>query len=322
MLPKPPDGYLPEAQADQDLNVFVFGGKYDPVKRPKRAEPAKADDFVRRTLDNKDLKVKPLLRCGELMRFFDLRARAEQLTKWLDRRQADDDQFNRLIVALGLAGDFGTDAIREQAANVYEAVLMHRSAGKYFPALIDPLFHLAPLADPKWVADALDALAKQYQQTMATNEDDAVAFHQVKDWQQDRLPAVLEAQKKRLTILKIADPERRRLEFGRCYLRLELASYVDLAAWGMMMLQRDCNENEPPVLARMFAHGFDLIMSRGAAKGTMPEGDKKDLAGYTTRCKRAIEFYGGKLTEKQAAFAKDNDNPDQPDVLYWEPKSE
>ncbi|MEP0841299.1 MAG: hypothetical protein HRF43_01150 [Phycisphaerae bacterium] len=320
MLPVPPNGYLPEAQAEKDLQVFVHGGKYDPVRLPKRAEPDVVDRFVRKALDDKDLKVKPLLRCGELMRFFDLRERAGQLEKWLDRRQADDGQFPRLMIALNLAGDFGADPLREQAAKVYQAVLAHKSAGDHFPGLIDSLFHLAPLADPKWVSDALDQRLKALEARAAVDEDAAVAANDVKDWKADRLPSVLEARKKRLDLLKLTDPDRQRIELGRCYLQLERASYVDLAAWAVMMLQHECNETDPAVPARAFSHGMDLIVSRGSARAGIPEEEKKDLAIYVTRCKRAIEFYGGKLTEKQAEFAKQHDNPDQPDVLYWEPK--
>ncbi len=317
MLPKPPDGYFQESEAQQALQVFVFGDKYDPVNLPKRADPRQADDFVKKVLDDKDLRVRPLTRCGMLMRFFDLRVRAEQVVKWIDRREIEQDQYPRLMTAVGIVGDLGEAPMQDRAAQLYQLMLTHRKAEKHFPNLIDCLFHLSA-ADPKWVSDALNQRARDLQARADADQDAAVAHNDVKDWLADRLPTVSDARKKREDVMKIAAADRRRSEFARYYLQLEVNGYIDMAAWGMMMLQRECNESSPPEIAGELSHVLDIMISRGTAMRSPTPKDQQDLKIYVTRCVHAIEFYQGKLSDKQAEFAAKHNNEKQTDVLQWE----
>jgi hypothetical protein len=319
MLPTPPKGYYSESDAHTKLFAYVSAGKYDFVLLPKRAEPPHADKLLEQTLDNKDLRVKALGLCGNVMRFYDLRGRAQQLVKWLDRGEARE-QFPRSVLATGLAGDFGDDKLQERAVKHYQFLLTQKGADKYFRELIDCLFHLPESADAKWVSDALDQKAQELQPRIKSNEDAAVAYNDLQDLKNDRLAAVLAGKKRKEDILKLKDPDRRRLEFARCYLGLEPNGYVDLESWGLMMLQRDCNENDPPALAATFLQGFDMIQSRGKSKEPLPAGDEHDLKIYVTRCKRAVEFYLGQLNDKQRPFAEKYQKDEQHDVLCWDPE--
>jgi len=319
MLPKPPNGYLAEPQADQQLREFVHVGKYDFPRLPKRADPAQADKFMKKTLEDKDLRIKALGQCWALMRFYDLRARAGQLTQWLDRDQARD-HFGRSVTATALAGAFGDDQLQQQAVTHYQLLVGHRLAPGFFPELIDCLFHLPDGADPQGITAALDQRLQALQPKMAADEDAAVEYNRIADLKSDRLAAVLSAKQRKEDILRIKDAERRRFEVARCYLGFEPNGYIDLSAWGVLMLQRDCRDDDPPPLAATLAHALDMIISRGSSKQGMTPRDEKDLNIYVTRCRRAVEFYLGKLNDKQQAFADQHDNAEQNDVLYWEPE--
>ncbi len=320
MLPKPPNGYLSESDADQHLHQFVHVGKYDFPHLPKRVDPAQADKFMEKTLKDKALRIKALGQCGALMRFYDLRSRAEQLGQWLDRDQARD-HFGRSVAATALVGAFGDAALQQRAVTHYQSLVGNRLAPDFFPELIDCLFHLPESADPKGITAALDQRLQALQPKMATDEDAAVEYNRISDLKTDRLAAVLLAKKRKEEILKLKDTDRQRLEVARCYLGLEPNGYIDMSAWGVKMLQRDCRDHDPPPLAATLAHAFDLIMSRGNVRQGLTPGDQKDLNIYVTRCRRAVEFYLGKLNDKQQPFAAQHDNEEQNDVLYWEPES-
>ena len=87
----------------------------------------------------------------------------------------------------------------------------------------------------------------------------------------------------------------------------------------MMALQRECNAARPEDFAERFSHSLDLIMSQ-AAHRQLADGDLDDLKIYVTSCARAVEFYHGKLNDKQTECAEKHKNKDQNDILYWEPE--
>ncbi len=321
MLPKPPNGYLLKDQAASLLRRFVMGAEMDaPTPLPKRTDPAQADEFLRTTLDDGGLKNRHIARCGELMRFFDLRARAPQLQKFLDRSERELAPYHRSITAVTLLGDLGDDAGQDFALQYYQRLVGHRLAPENYESLIDLFFHLPPKADPKWLSEPIQARMDGLKPKIEQDTDAAVEYYRLEDLLKDRLPTVVGAKKKRHDIADLKALPRRRQELIRCYLWLEKSAYVNLRIWAMMLLQRDCNAGQPADLAVEFQHAFQLIIDRAAKLGSMSPGDEEDVKKYATSCVRALRFYGGQLTEDQAKFAEKHEKADQNDVLYWEPE--
>jgi hypothetical protein len=320
MLPEPPDGYQDELRARDLLNRFVNGGQYEGlVALPKRVEPSVVDDFVRVTLDRQELRERQVARCGELMRFYDLRGRAGQVPRLLDRGEKDAALFQRSMAAVAILGDLGDDALQAQAADYYRHLAGHRLAAEFRPRLVDLFFHLPEPADPKWISEPFEARAKALEPKIDADEDAAVEYYALRDLLDDRLQRVLKARQRKHEILKLADPKRRRVELIRCYVRLEKNAYVDLRTWAMMILQRECNATKPEELAERFGHALDLIRSE-ATRRRLTGGDLDDLKAYVTSCARGVEFYRGTLTEEQADYAGQHHKKEQNDLLYWEPE--
>ncbi len=321
MLPKPPNGYLERSQAESTLKQYVYAGYRDGiVALPKRAEPAQVDEFVKKVLDDDKLTNRQVSQSGELMRFFDLRARVERLLKLLDRHEREDDQVERSITALALLGELGNDAQQQQAAEYYKTFVTRPVAEPRYARLVDLFFHLPEKADPKWIGDVLDAKRKALEPDIATNADAEVAYHTVKDLKETRLALILEAKKRKHALLGTKDPTRRRQDLARCYLGLEEFPHVRVPQWAAAGLQHECNSAAPPDLAGVFSSLLDMFASSGSiatADGATLEDDERKAC--VTSCARALEFYLGTPSEKQAAFIEKNPSPDQNNVLYWEP---
>lgn len=323
MLPKPPQGYLERSQADSLLTSFVYGQTFDaPTPLPKRATPAQVDEFVKKALDDDKLTSRQVIQAGELMRFFDLRPRAAQLDKRLDRREREEDEFVRSLTCVGLLGDLGDDALQQRAAEYYKFLVSRKTAEAYFERLVDLFFHLPEKADPKWIADVLDARCKALEPDIKTDVDARVAYHAAKDLKESRLARILEAKKRRHELLAVKDPGRRRQDLARCYLGLEVYAYVRIHQWAAMILQHECNVAAPPDLAAVFSQLLDVFMAAGSiATADGAALDKDEQRACVTTCDRALEFYLGKPTDKQAEFIKKWPAADQNDLLYWEPES-
>jgi hypothetical protein len=197
-------------------------------------------------------------------------------------------------------------------------LLSHRFADQHLGPLTDLFFHQPASADPKWVSEALDRRMAALEPKIESDRQVAVAYYELKDFKQARWVAVQAAKNRRLEMLKLTDPKRRRQEYARCYLGYERRPYVDFERWGMMMTQRECADGQPPELADVFLNEYTLLMGRGA-RPELPSHEAEDLKKYTTRCARAVAFYLGSLNDEQAAFAAKNENAQQDDILYWEP---
>jgi hypothetical protein len=323
MLPKPPDGYLPKDEALSILDRFVNGDKYSSLTGlPKRAEPAHVDEFVRKTLEAKELKLRQIQRCGILMRFYDLRQRTVQLLKFLEPPPGPPPRIfpNALItlVAIGIVGDMGDPAQQQKAADAYKVVLADPNLpNNTYEQAVDTFFYLPQNADPKMVSGPIEDKVKALQPKAASDDDVAVQFYALEDLGSQRLQTVIKAKKRKHEIAAIPDVHKRRQEIGRCYLLLERYPYVDMQTWAWMMIQRDCNANDPPDIAAEFVQGFDLIRSQ-AAKRALAPGDEKDLNGFVTRCAHGVEFYLGKLNPDQMKYWREHNNPEQVDVLHWD----
>lgn len=317
MLPQPPDGYMNDDQAREKLNAFFNAAKYDPVVLPKRCNPATADAFVKEMLDQEKLSLARLIRTGTLMGFYDLRDRAEQLVRHFERRVLDEKAYDRALQAIGLAGAFGPPPVGGRAMEAYKTVLGRELTDPQMAAAIDTFFRLPAEADAAWVTDALDQRSADLKPRIDADSEAAVSYYQIEDWKEDRLPSVLKACKYRDAALGHKPLERRVKDYARAYIGLEVNAYADLRFWGVMMLQRECNAAEPAKIAAALTEALDLLMNRAGPTEKMPPGDKKDLAGYTTRLTRAIDFYGGILTPEQKKFADENQR-EQSDVLHWD----
>ena len=321
MLPKPPDGYQDRSAAESLLQRFISSGDYDmPVALPKRVDPAQAGQFVEDVFNADELTDRIISRCGELMRFYDLRGQAKPLPKYLKRDEQELEDFARSVTIVALLADLGDKPLQKEAVEYFQYLVKHKQASDAYPRLIDLFFHLPEDADPKWASDPIEKQMQDAKSKMDDDEDAEVRFYTLEDLLNDRLPTVLKARQVKYKILGLEAAPRRRLELVQLYLEMERNAYVDLHTWSMMMLQRECNEAGPPDLAERFQHGFGLIMSRGTSRQQMSPDDREDLKKYVTRGARGVEFYGGTLDEKQTEFADENQNEQQTDVLYWEPQ--
>ena len=322
MLPKPPNGYLDRPKAEDLLTRYVFATlKEGPVALPKRAEPAQVDDFLSKSLDAEALTSRQVSKAGDLMRFFDLRGRASQLTKWLKRQERERDEVLRSMSSIAILGDLGDDALRQQAADYYGFLASRDVASPLYEQLVDLFFYLPEKADPQWIVGPLDRKAKTFESKAAAGDIDAeAAFKRLQKLKESRLGRILAAKKRKHEILGSADANRRRQEMVRCYLRLELHAHVDLRGWAAAELQHDCNSTRPADLANAFAHMLDLLRMPASVPG--PGGQRlapEDEKACVTSCARAVAFYLGALTQEQADFVRAHENSKQSDILYWEP---
>jgi len=310
---------MSKAEATVALQRFVDAGDYDmPQALPKRVKRKHAEDIVGRALEQPDPTERRLSRCGQLMRFYDLRPCAKGLSGLVNRPVDDAEAFALAIVVVELLGDMDGDEGGSKAMAEYRRLVAHALAGRHFGRLVDLFFHLPDGADPAWIKTPLERQMGELRPRMDQDDDAAVEYYALEDMLNDRLPTVLKAREARKATLAVPDAHRRRQQIGQFYLGLKRFAYVDMREWAMMMLQRDCNESAPEESARAFAEGLNMIMSRADARGALSPGDEADLKKYVTRCERGLQFYGGLPDGRQKVYVEEHSNPNQNDVLYWE----
>lgn len=322
MLPKPPNGYLPKDRAETLIRQFVMGAEMDaPTLLPKRADPVQADHFLQKLLDDPDkLKNRHVARAGELMRFFDLRGRAPQVAKLLDKQERELPQFFRSLTAMAIVADMGDAPAQAEAVKYHQYLAAHRLAEGNYDGLVDTFFHLPTDAKPNIITDPINARMNVLKPKIDSDTDAASAYYKLEDMINDRLPTVQKAKARRHEIEDLKSDARRRQELIRFYLRAERNAYVDLRLWAVMMLQRDCSANTPPELAKEFEHMFQIVMDQTSRRGALTADDEADVKKYTTSCARGVLFYGGDLDEKESEFADKYKARNQNDELYWEPE--
>jgi len=322
MLPKPSDGYLDRPKADAVLTRFVFGTRKDgPVLLPKRAEPAQVDEFLAKALQADSPTSRQVSKAGDLMRFFDLRGRAEQVARLLNQRERERDEVLRSIAAIAIVGDLGPPPAQQKAGDYYRQLAARDLAEPFYEQLVDLFFYLPEPADPKWITDPIDRKRAKLEPDVPNNVDAEVAYKKLGHLKENRLNRILKAKQRRHQILAGRDAARRRHDLARCYLRLEQHAHADLRGWAAMVCQRECNEGKPADLAEAFSHMLDLLMAPASVPG--PAGQRlapEDEKVCIISCARAVGFYEGTLTQPQAEFADAHRNVNQSDILYWGPE--
>ncbi len=324
MLPVPPDGYESRDQAETLIKNYLFGGKYDLATLPKRLKPADADDFLQKAFAARPLNAKTLQRAVPLMAFYDLRARAAQLAAGpppapiLDKNEKTEPEYVRSLAAIEIIGDFGDPHFHDLLLAYYKHLCNHELALKFYPQLVDLFVHLPPGADLKPLSEALAARARKLEPEANKGGDEAVEYFNLKDLQEDRLPTILKARKKREDILAIKDDHKRHIELGLYYTGLEKFAYVDMVHFAVIHLQRDCDLSSPPPIAADLTTGLAMIKSQADKREPLPASDKADLDGYVTRCARAIDFYHGPFPAELLKYFAAHEQ-DHIDILHWEP---
>ena len=89
------------------------------------------------------------------------------------------------------------------------------------------------------IARPISTKMSALQPKIESDEDAAVAYYELEDLQNDRLPTVLQARKRKHELLKLKDMKRKRRDVGRCYLRFDRNAYVDLRTGPFLDLRRD-----------------------------------------------------------------------------------
>jgi hypothetical protein len=317
MLPIPPNGYLKKETAAQDLRNFVDAGDFDmPAKLPKRANPEQTSLFAAYALRSDVLIDRQVTRIGQLMRFFDLRNEADGLLHVLNRKVIEADDWERAATAVAVLGDMGTTEQTAAALHYYKYLSNHPAM--QLKRMIDIFFHLPPEADASPIDEYIDHRMKELSPKIDQSDDALIEYYELQDLKEDRLPSVLKAKQYKHDVHKIDERKKKNQQALRCYLRHETNPYVDLAEWGLMMLQRDCNENDVIEMAHFCAESFDIIQDRGQKMAPLSDDDKEDESAYVTRCIHAIEFYGGSMSESQQQYAQSRLNDQQVDPLQWE----
>lgn len=317
MLPIPPNGYLKTETAARDLRNFVDAGDFDmPVKLPKRAHPEQVGMFVEYVLKTESLINRQLARIGELMRFFDLRDKTGGLANILNKEIRDTDDWERAATAVTILGDMGSEIQAPTILHYYQHLGSHPTM--QLKRLIDLFFHLPPQADPKLITGHIEHRMDQLNPKIEQSDEALIESYTLQDLKEDRLPSVIKAKQFKHEVLGLEERKKKNQQALRCYLRHETNPYVDLAAWGLMMLQRDCNENDVTEMARFCRESFDIIKERGEKLAPLSEDDQEDESAYVTRCVHALEFYGGCLSDSQQPYAQTRINDQQVDPLQWD----
>ncbi|MEM1436601.1 MAG: hypothetical protein AAGG11_21300 [Pseudomonadota bacterium] len=319
MLPVPPDGFLEQRPAQQALLAFVLSGDFDmPVALPKRANPEDAADFVGRMLDGEELDYQEISRLGIVMRFFDLRQHSGAVAAQALRTIEERDDWERAASALMIYCDLMYPQIAApRLVEFYFELAAHPEC--LLTRLIDLSFHLPDNVDPTVTTQLLERRMQALEPAVEREEDDAlVEYYRLEDLRDDRLVSVLKARSGKTEIAGTTELRRQRQLLTLRYLQLERNPYLDLPAWAALMLQRDSNETSPEQLATSMSENLDIVIARAKKQEPLSEDDQKDAGKYLTRCARAVQFYGGTLTDEQGDYVDRCYNEEQTDLLHWD----
>jgi hypothetical protein len=324
MLPKPPNGYLEKGAADQALHTFVKSQKFDqPTPLPRRVEPHQAGEFARKSLEADAITPAETGRVGAIVRFYDLRDTAPTLIKRLNKRENGAAEWQRAVNMAALLADVGDDAQATQAADYVRYLAGTRFAGDAPDQIVGAYFSLPQSADAKFVTTLLDAEEQKVKGAPPTDDDAHVRAVQVHTLKTDTLPRVERARKRKFEILALKDVARRRDQLARVYLELEVHPTTSMQPWGVLLLQRECDEASPADLSKPFSLILDLMRSpAGVVGSTGQKLPREEEPGIATRCARALEFYLGQLTPDQQKYLDSlGGHSEQDDLLWWEPES-
>lgn len=305
----PPIHYLDKGTAKQQLQAYIFGGRYGLKRIPTKLNPVDVEEFIRQRLD----RTKPADAFAQTRRvvdYYDLRPVLEHFEKLLTSDEKDAREFARSLECIKILADEGSEAQSRKANGYFQQLVKQPLAAESYGQLVETLEVMDPGADAKLLSDRMEASQKALAPKIASDREADDEYQRIEQWRNNDLPRAVSDARLRRQILALPGAEERIAQLGRIYLGWGESDTIELTWWSARALRREAQANRTEIVIAMLRKTADEIDA-----STLP---KEEKTPYLVRAARAIQFLQGTLTPKERRILE-KANPSQVDVLDREP---
>lgn len=305
----PPIQYVDKATAQQELQSYIFGGRYGRKILPTKLNPAHVEEFIRQRVD----WGKPADAFNQSRRvvdYYDLRSVLDHFEKMLTSSEKDSRDFARSVQCLKILADVGAEAQNRKADGYFQYLVKHSLAPENYDHLVEAVEVMDTDADTKLLSDRMEASQKALAPKTASDREADDEFQRIDQWLKSDLPRAMGDARLRHQIETLPAAEERINQLSRIYLGWGENDTIELTWWSARLLRREAKTSRTDLVIAMLRKTADEIEA-----SDLPKEEKEP---YLVRAARAVKFLEGTLTPKERRMLE-KASASQIDVLDREP---
>ena len=305
----PPIQHVDKATAQQELQSYIFGGRYGRKMVPTKLNPAHVEEFIRQRLD----RAKPadaFANSRRVVDYYDLLSVLDHFEKMLTSSEKDSRDFARSVQCLKILSDVGTAAHNRKADGYFQYLVKHALAPESYDLLVEAVEVMDTDADAKLLSDRMEASQKALAPKTSSDREADDEYQRIEQWLKSDLPRAVGDAKLRHQILTLPAAEERIGQLSRTYLGWGENDTIELTWWSARSLRHEAKAGRPDLVMTMLRKTADEIEA-----SDLPKEEKEP---YLVRAARAVKFLDGALTPKERRILQ-RASSSQVDVLDREP---
>lgn len=277
---------------------------------PKRLKPDVVGRFVMDRV-GRDTRIKSLLRVEKVVTFYDLHEVCGHLSSLLPANPTPTDVAKSAVISRTIAA-VCTPAEVPKLAGYSHLLIANAQTSSDIVELLELQDRLGPGTDSR----ALEARIAQLRAASAAQADSNYQARQeaysLDEMRSLRLDRVRRANDTKAQLLAITERKKRIGEEIKIYLTLEYGYLEYLTPWSAIRLRRETWGNSPAdQLVRAEDTGrrtemASMFRTVESNLGRLPDVDPENIPSLRVRCLRAVEYFGGALTNEERGWITQN----------------
>jgi hypothetical protein len=278
-----------EAQAQEILGVFIFGGHFGTDRPPRGIDPAHLRDFIERRVPVSG-EAHVYLKVLHALRFYEVGEAVPHLLQTLEQPVVGREDVQRCCWAIQAAADVGspTAELMARLCRFFDEVLVqHEQALGLWPLLLETRVVLAPYGSDTALEDRLADEVLSRQAHERDGEAEMMAYDKVAAVQRNDLPRSQQRATVKVALRMEPDAEQRRQGLVEAYLGRRYLGPM-LEEWAGRWLRWEAFGVRPEPVWQALAQAID-----GIDRTTLSP-QQADLE--LVRAAQAIAYLGGTLS--------------------------
>jgi hypothetical protein len=282
-----------------ELETFIFHpDQFGKELIPRRQNPPDLVSFIQERID-RSTPVDALRQTEKVVDLYDLQELAPYFQGLLNQSEAQPDDFLRSILFDRMLARIGLPPEREYARRYFQFLISKASTTQMFEELVTTYEAIGSSADPAPLVAAIGRKASALDKSDPQWVHEAEVLNQLANYTVPRT-TLFNQEKDRIANIP-ARPARIDREID-LYLGLR-SSYPGMGSFGARRLRREVWSEQPPQQiyradsarrGEELAAAFRAAIPRVALADDLPSSAKDTMI---RACLRAIDFFGGELTE-------------------------
>ncbi|VAX02131.1 hypothetical protein MNBD_GAMMA19-2 [hydrothermal vent metagenome] len=287
--------YKERATAEKELHRYIYN--FDPRRDilPKDLNPSHVTDFVQQELQEKNIDSFATNQIVELADFYNLRGLVLGFFDLLNRKESTEEQFLISIAATRAIGILGQGEHLNQGVEYYRYLLGLQYSKSYLLELLRCYSDYSLVVPGNAISTYIKPMFTALDKEANGDPNMATKLREVEDLQNNVLPRILRAANAKRLILSEENTQNRLDRLVDIYLNLDTHYREWLVRWAVRQLLREFEENGSEELVKSFRRGLGRVQSMAPQEA---------IHAISASCFRAIDFFGGQLSESELKQAK------------------